>query len=775
MIEGLAPAGGAAQKDSGGRPDPERRSPALLPGSRHLIDFSNSPYFMTFNRRILIDPISRRAWFAAMTAGLLFFAWGTLPGLLFSDKSDRGGFIRAGEIFIHGLAHPDYHLPMPGVAASLMFQHCPRISAATWRLLAGGLFFTLLMAVGGIVGGPWQALCATAMLLFSTWLPPWDSYKVAWFGGGAGYFIAFFSLLVILVAGVGAWRASAPSPRRSLVLGLAIGASLLYRSTLVFLPLILAFSETLPAARKKNPHWRRSAAALCFTPYFFLAPWIAMNWVVNHRLIVLEGKEADTIIVEGALGYVTKVGWALEPGNVPGYDGAEGSVLAWAVREVAVHPLRYARGYLGRLGYLFSLQPALVSLALLGFWLERRKPEVREVGLLCGYYVFIHCFMAIDPEHFDPLWPLLAILAASLIHRFKSNSLQTDVLFPSFCRAVLRAWFIAVLALALVSSAVVGTYALRQPLQGDGLDLAITRNPDDDVLWLERGQRRLASGDVPGAVSDIKKAVILRPGDIQRRAVLAWARLLQGEREEFLTEALPRESEELGSYEALLFAHGFLLLGMRDQAAAHLSHFLEFGWTSGPSTGNPAYSKTLHCGQIGDYVWRTLNRRPAREAGLVFAEIERLSPGCVRYPWGKTREFSSGSSEPSRGQFEEHSKAMHYQELGHYDLAVSILNRLIAAEPAEGRGRLLSDRAVCEYLRGRPLRAIADLEAAIRLDSAWIPSYLTLASIHASKGRYAEAAAVYRRALKIKPHDSLILAGQADLISRREVKASHPF
>ncbi|MBI5247060.1 MAG: hypothetical protein HY923_07750 [Elusimicrobia bacterium] len=112
--------------------------------------------------------------------------------------------------------------------------------------------------------------------------------------------------------------------------------------------------------------------------------------------------------------------------------------------------------------------------------------------------------------------------------------------------------------------------------------------------------------------------------------------------------------------------------------------------------------------------------------------------------------------------------ALAYQDLAEHDRAISLLSRLARRHP--GVASFLSDKGVCEHLKGDDVAALADLRAAVALDPAFLPAYLTLGAVHASHGRRAEALAAYEQALSrsaaedADPLRPAVLAAREDLL-----------
>lgn len=85
------------------------------------------------------------------------------------------------------------------------------------------------------------------------------------------------------------------------------------------------------------------------------------------------------------------------------------------------------------------------------------------------------------------------------------------------------------------------------------------------------------------------------------------------------------------------------------------------------------------------------------------------------------------------------------QEMGEFDRALVLLDRMLARRPDDAR--LLSDRGVLKALSGKPDEAAKDLREAIKLEPSLLSAYLTLGGVHAAAGRRTAALKVYDEAL----------------------------
>jgi len=402
------------------------------------------------------------------------------------------------------------HMPMGSLAHAVFYDGITPEGLARSRWLLSAAALLLALALGGLTGSPARAVLAAVLWLGLTAVWPARPERAAWFLFMDDTFLALFNLMSWAVACVLVWRADRPSWGRSLLLGAALGATLLYRSTFVFFAPFLLLGEWLLAGRAGRPRWR-PALSLCALPLFFLLPWTFMNASLYHRLIPLENGEPVAIIAGGALGdieaYDPKTSESL--GSLHADLGSTSGALAWAVGEIARHPFRYAWSYLKRVRFVFLCHPALFVLALLGAWRHRADPRMRALALFCLYHVVSHCCMAVLPGYFQVLWPVLAVLGASFL---LSPSWDLPEKWAGrLSAAVMGAAVATVLAAALATGAAVTAYGLaaREGWAGDSrrLDRAIAGRPESAGLRYIRGRRLWAAGELAAAEPDLAAAV----------------------------------------------------------------------------------------------------------------------------------------------------------------------------------------------------------------------------------------------------------------------------
>ncbi len=431
-----------------------------------------------------------------------------------------------GEALVHGIAARSavvsYRMPLATVLASRLQFHSsltPASAGAAYWVLTCVLVFALCALLH-----PWGGVFAAAAV--ASLLHGATDFR---FYPDSGY-----AFLVLLCACVLAWRARAPSPRKTVLLALSFGATLLYRSPLALFPPLLALYEWGTEHRFSRKSARGHLLVLCVVPYLLLLPWIALNWTAHRRFVPFEHRAASVNIVSGALGLVENVEGDMSTLVGSAVDLSDGgAVLGWAGREVARHPLRYARAVARRAAYALAPHPWLALLALAALVVFRARREFRAVGLLAAYYLAIHCLFTVETRYFWPLWPLLAALAASLIGTLKPKA-RLDPAAPEHrlaCGATIACVAVVFLAVLLTELTIAG-YAFAARGGGEvpeaALTRALTRYPEDPWLLTERGTSRLERGAPEGAADDFARAARAEPGEPASLLKLAAARARAG-------------------------------------------------------------------------------------------------------------------------------------------------------------------------------------------------------------------------------------------------------
>ncbi len=441
---------------------------------------------------------------------------------------DLARAIDVGEALIHGvdpISQPlAFFMPLYTVLSTLLFSHSESALWPVWTALPGAATAVLLFVMGCLSGSWFWGAAALALGCVCPWL--WSSQSV--------YHHAYFSVIVLISAGMLVWRARKPSIGTSVLLGLALGASLLFRSVLVYFPPVWALAEWFFFRRRGlKTRWRLILPVLII-PYVFLVPWVGMNWAVYGRFVPLELDRANNVVIAGALGHVTTIEGDMRVlVEDPPDWGRGGAVLRWAAREVLRHPIRYAGSVAKRFLYVVSLHPLLFLLALSAVWIRRRNRGLQQAGLLALYFLGIHCLVAVQKPYLEPLWPLFVVLAASLVPvPAAGESKQGRTLEYRLSAAWMCCCLAVLMGACLFALSAVISYGIalkrRAPESPEALQHAIASRPEDTWLLARRARRRLDRGEFPGAVGDYAKAMVRWPGLAEYRLGWAWAHWLGG-------------------------------------------------------------------------------------------------------------------------------------------------------------------------------------------------------------------------------------------------------
>lgn len=583
-------------------------------------------------------PRGRAVRAAAAAAATALFVWALVlaPGSPYGSSPESGlsHYTDAGEILLHGLESSEgevsSNMPLSSVGAALLYNRGDFRGRRARRVVPAALTVLLLLALGALVL-PFEFAFSAAVLFLGAL-----AYR------GAGYPWTYpqswFTVLVVLSACLLARRSREPSAGASLALGLALGASLSFRSTLAFFPPILA----VWMLRRERARWPEVLLA-CGVPYLFTLPTAWMNWSLHHELLLFEVGPADNNIVSGAMGIVPTVTHDMRAFLEGGSPTEAGSAVAWAAGEILRHPVRYALSCVERFLYVLSFRPVLFPLAAYGAWLLRRRSEIRSLTLFVAYFLGVHCLMSVREEYFRPLWPLLAapagwglyllvrrmsaggfrwrrgigaaaFLAAGAAASWISVGGRLAVFWPwagalaaalvsrAGCpegayRPGVRASRVslagagAVLAAALGLSLTAGFYAAayagrleKGARRGDVLEAAAEASPRSAWLLARRGEERLRRGRAREAALDLERAVALRPDDLDWRLDLAWARMLDGKPETLESFRLAELSSGFTSedrfYLQVKRELGMFAAARRRARPAEARRRLEAAWTT---------------------------------------------------------------------------------------------------------------------------------------------------------------------------------------------------
>jgi tetratricopeptide (TPR) repeat protein len=626
------------------------------------------------------------------------------PDCLYGEATYReaGTALRSGAA---GGVPAAYHLPASSLTtACLKGSASPRARAA-WGAFSGAGAAALAAAAGTLAGALSAGAAAAAALAWAAPDPACHPQAAL---------TALTALLALLLA---RW-AKRPSAGWSLAVAAALGASFTLRSTLAFLPPLLAAWALL---RGRG----RAAFLVGAIPYVALLPWAAAHLLAGRGFVLFEDGQAGNNIVAGVLGLVGTFEGDLSAFG-PGLPDPLnfGETAAWALRETLAHPRRALDAMLMRLSHVVGLNPALWAAAAWGFFTVRRRPRAQVWGLLAAYLVLVHLPMAVQDSYFAPLWPVLALLAAA---PFARRAYRLWAPPEAAARGAAAALAASVLVAAVVlGGAAMGTavrYGARAratpPDSEDALARALERSPEDPVLRLWRGQRGLAAGRLAEARSDFEAAAA---SGLPRAALLArWSGFLAGEPAEF--GACPGCSCAEAALSELFGAEA------GGSAAAALSARARCAFTRTPE---PEFEARL--------------RAPAQSVRALLADVRPLVPRgrVLRAP----RRLAEALPPANEGLAAWRALAVGLQDLGDVEGSLAVYGRLASSE-----GGLLADKAVALALAGRLPEAKALLEEALRANPSLGPAALTLGALLEGEGNPEAARAVYRRALDASSGD----------------------
>jgi hypothetical protein len=215
--------------------------------------------------------------------------------------------------------------------------------------------------------------------------------------------------------------------------GLSLAASLFVRSPLFLFPFFMVAYDWCCGEWpvEKAREFARNWAPLFCVPAAALFFWALVQWRANGAFSVFEHGRSASNLITGALGLVATIEG--DPYKLADLSGSR-SIFWWALHTIVTNPVRYAEAFFARLYFVFHLHPWLFSAAALGLWRMRASANFRRLGLLAGYYIGIHCLLAVEPRYFIFLWLLLCALACGLL-----DFLPFGLSFPKAERAGLYA------------------------------------------------------------------------------------------------------------------------------------------------------------------------------------------------------------------------------------------------------------------------------------------------------------------------------------------------
>ena len=372
---------------------------------------------------------------------------------------------------LYGINEPgiSYSMPLLSVLMTLVDFDPARLLNA----VSAALFLIVLLAynLGRIrnssTGGLIYALAAAAVSLA---LPaPHDPEQV------------FFTLLILLYLNLEAARGAAPGLWASLLSGLALGVTLMVRSTLFLLPPLMAALQLARGGRPRKVILKEAAVFL-LGAYILLLPWARLNHFVYGKFTPFEVGRADSNVITGVLGSV----YTMEgnPRALAGLD-QDDNALAWAARQVAAKPLAYISATAKRVWHILLIYPLLALLAALAL-LYMRKGAPAGPAAITLYFIAVHSLMSIEIRYFYPLAYLLGLLAAGGVCAGIKTSVAPAGAGILTARVMLLPALLAALAVNYVVLAYPGRAAGLDCLSG--VKAALEKNPEHPWLLYKKGE-----------------------------------------------------------------------------------------------------------------------------------------------------------------------------------------------------------------------------------------------------------------------------------------------
>jgi hypothetical protein len=333
----------------------------------------------------------------------------------------------------------------------------PRLALALLSALGAGFALWL----GGRLGGRLAGWAAALLLAF-------DAEQIV--SAATLNVHAFYGLALLGAAGAAALWAEDPSPARGLLLGAALGASLLVRSThFLAVPLVLALAPPRRAV------WPLVALVVVLLPWTarnalqlrVFQPLDAYSGAVN--LYAASRGEAASSLVETAVSAADRQDPGLAAAFKADFSSAFPRLLALAERNIAADPWGYARGTARRWSLLFAPWLPTFAAALFACW--RRKSRAAWAAFAVLASVNAYALVAVQDSYAECLRPLAALFwglalaeLAALFGRRQAPPPAETAAAAGFARVfagVFAAAFAASLVLIAREAAVAGPLASR--------------------------------------------------------------------------------------------------------------------------------------------------------------------------------------------------------------------------------------------------------------------------------------------------------------------------
>ena len=228
----------------------------------------------------------------------------------------------------------------------------------------------------------------------------------------------FFGAWVLCAALAAAAWALRPDARRTAALGLAIGASLLCRSTLFLLPVVLALWSLRRAAGVKG---LKTAALLLVSSYVLLVPWTLRNAAKFGEFVPFERHASFGNLYAASIGRIETMRdhkIAEDAGLLPWSIDRNVELREIVLRNLRERPFRWIATGVPRVGYLlahlffmlFGVGLFLLVREALRSW---REPAFGAALGLLAYFLAIHAPIAVLWRYLLPVFGVACALAGA--------------------------------------------------------------------------------------------------------------------------------------------------------------------------------------------------------------------------------------------------------------------------------------------------------------------------------------------------------------------------
>ena len=233
------------------------------------------------------------------------------------------------------------------------------------------------------------------------------------------------SFYYFIVLGVAIWMiiwSRNPNLRNTVLFGLAIGISLMCRSSLFFLPFVLAGAYYFRP--KSSGHVKKTVWLLLLFSYILLAPWVARNAYHFKGFIPFERNATGEDMYSASLGEIADQldGPILQVVKKEKSDRIYREMLTVSIKNILENPGRYISSYFLRFSFIMGELKFLGILGessilfyfflLWGIFASLKSRKAAPLVLLLLYFIGIHIFMAVRLRHMFSIIPLFCVFVA---------------------------------------------------------------------------------------------------------------------------------------------------------------------------------------------------------------------------------------------------------------------------------------------------------------------------------------------------------------------------